>query len=109
MKVETHEELDIPDGVHGSKRATEVLRAWIADGSLHVALSPEVFSHDVSEWGRLLADIASHAANAVSLDGQMDQQEAIKAIEAAFDRGRVHSASRPPESMTGAIKRGPRH
>lgn len=109
MDDEAHEELDIPDGVHGSKRATEVLRAWIADGSLHVALSPEVFSHDVSEWGRLLSDIASHVANAVALDGQMDRHEALKVIDAAFDRGLLQTSERPSQTLTGKIKRGTRH
>lgn len=109
MIEDAHEELDIPDGVQGTKRATEVIRAWIADGGLHVALSPEVFSHDVSEWGRLLSDIAGHVANAVAMDGQMDRQEAMRAIEAAFEKGLVHSSKRSASAMTGKIKRGTRH
>lgn len=80
-------ELDPPEGIQGAEEAVEVLRAWIADGSLHVTFDPETFSHDVSEWGRLLSDIAVHVANAVALDGQMTFQEALTAVHEAYDQG----------------------
>lgn len=78
-------ELDLPDGVLGSQDAIEVLRAWIADGSLHVTFDPETFNHDVGEWGRLLSDIAMHVAKAVELDGQMSQAEALAHIHDSID------------------------
>lgn len=80
-------ELDPPEGIQGADEAVEVLRAWIADGSLHVTFDPETFSHDVSEWGRLLSDIAVHVANAVALDGQMSFKEALTAVHEAYDQG----------------------
>jgi hypothetical protein len=89
MADETNEpaELDPPEGIQGAEEAVEVLRAWIADGSLHVTFDPETFSHDVSEWGRLLSDIAVHVANAISLDGQMSFAEALTAVHEAYDKG----------------------
>lgn len=81
------EELELPDGVHDAETALEVLRAWIADGGLHVIFNPETFSHDVSEWGRLMSDVAQHIANAVELDGQMSREEALAMMAAAFTRG----------------------
>ncbi len=80
-------ELDPPEGIEGAEEAVEVLRAWIADGSLHVTFDPETFSHDVSEWGRLLSDLAVHIANAVALDGQMSFHDALSSVHEAYDRG----------------------
>ena len=99
---ETPEELELPDGVHDAEMALEVLRAWIADGGLHVIFNPETFTHDVSEWGRLLGDIAQHIAHSVELDGQMSRDEAMAAMTEAFQR----SAGRtePAAQMAGRIK-----
>ncbi|MCH9809448.1 MAG: DUF5076 domain-containing protein [Alphaproteobacteria bacterium] len=82
---ELPEELELPEGVVDADQAIEVLRAWVADGSLHVIFDPETFRHDVSEWGRLLADIAHHVSHAVELDGQMDRASALAHIQQAFE------------------------
>lgn len=79
------EELELPEGIMDADQAVEVLRAWVADGALHVIFDPETFRHDVSEWGRMLADVAQHVANAVEMDGQMTQREALSRIHDAFD------------------------
>jgi Domain of unknown function (DUF5076) len=79
------EELELPDGVVDAEEAVEVLRAWVADGALHVIFQPEIFGADISEWGRLLADVAQHVAHAVEMEGQMTRQEAISQIHDAFD------------------------
>ncbi|MCB1506015.1 MAG: DUF5076 domain-containing protein [Hyphomicrobiaceae bacterium] len=95
------EELELPDGVHDAETALEVLRAWIADGGLHVIFNPETFTHDVSEWGRLLGDIAQHIAHAVELDGQMGRDDALAAMTEAFHRGVDSTDS---SKMSGRIK-----
>ncbi len=100
MDDEIFDELDVPDGVREAEDAVEVLRGWIGDGALHVIFDPETFRHDVSEWGRMLADIALHIANAVELDGQMDRNEALSEIREAFEHGLGTNAV----SMTGKIK-----
>ncbi len=100
-EIEDLHELELPDGVHDAETALEVLRAWIADGGLHVTFDPETFRHDVSEWGRLLADIAQHVAHAVELDGQLTRAEAQSAIAEAFDRG-IAAGDAP--TMSGRIK-----
>ena len=94
-------ELELPDGVHDAESADEILRAWVADGGLHVIFNPETFSHDVSEWGRMLADIAQHIATAVELDGQMPKEQALALIAEAVARG-VSDASAP--ARIGQIK-----
>ncbi len=102
-KKDTNEpaELELPDGVHDAETAVEVLRAWIADGGLHVIFNPETFSHDVSEWGRMLGDIAQHIASAVELDGQMAREEALATMSEAFKRA---AGNLEPANMLGRIK-----
>lgn len=100
MTDDTPQELDIPDGARAAKEAVEVLRAFIGDGALHVIFDPETFRHDVSEWGRLLSDVAHHVAKAVAMDGQMAQPEALAAVQAAFERG----IGAHPGTVSGAIK-----
>lgn len=94
------EELDVPDGVRDSEEAVEVMRAWVADGALHVIFDPETFRHDVSEWGRLLGDVAQHISNAVELDGQMSRHEALSQIHDAIEM----SVSANSVTMDGKIK-----
>jgi hypothetical protein len=97
---ESHHELDPPDGVHDAEEADEVLRAWIADGQLHVVFGADTFGHDTSEWGRMLGDIGRHIANAVELDREMSFDEALSAIRQGFD---VNLGS-PVPSMEGKSK-----
>lgn len=100
MNNEMPDELDLPDGVAEAEDALEVLRAWVGDGALHVIFDPECFRHDVSEWGRMLSDVAHHIANAVELDGQMDKMDALAVIRQAFEAG-ISSES---VTMSGRIK-----
>jgi hypothetical protein len=97
-------ELEIPDAVREAQEAVEVLRAFISDGALHVIFDPETFRHDVSEWGRMLSDIAHHVAKAVALDGQMQPHEALAAMRQAFERGIVANPVAASGSIKGRVK-----
>ena len=46
-------ELDPPDGVENAQSAVEVLRAWIADGSLLVSLNSSAFGEHVGRFERV--------------------------------------------------------
>lgn len=78
-------ELDIPDGVANATQAVELIRAWIADGGLMVSLNADAFGDRMADWGRLLAQVGHHLANAAALQGQMTEQDALKAIRQGFD------------------------
>lgn len=80
-------ELDPPAEALDAKSAVEVLRAWIADGRMHVTFHADTFSHDVAEWGRLLADISHHLARGVALGGLLSEREALAAIHESYERG----------------------
>ena len=104
MTDDTLQELDIPDGALAAKDAVEVLRAFIGDGALHVIFDPETFRHDVSEWGRLLSDVAHHVAKAVAMDGQMAEGDALAAVQKAFERGIGVDSAMVVGTIKGRVK-----
>lgn len=86
MPKEPATELDVPKGVEAADEAIELIRAWIADGTLRVALQAAAFGPRMEDWGRLLAEIGQHAVRAAVLDGQMAQHEALHALIEGFDK-----------------------
>lgn len=84
MDKESPLELDVPDGIEEASEAVELLRAWIGDGSLLVALNASCFGENVADWGRLLAEIGHHIARAAALNGYMREEQALEAVGNAF-------------------------
>lgn len=78
-------ELDVPDGVPEAEQAVELIRAWVADGALAVALNDEAFGPQLEEWGRVLAQIGHHIAYAASMSGELGEQRSIEALRKGFD------------------------
>lgn len=78
-------ELEIPEGVPEAQQAMELIRAWVADGSLMVTLNGEAFGDKLQEWGRLLAQIGHHVAHASALNGQIDEGRSLAEIRKGFD------------------------
>jgi|ThiBiot_300_plan_2_1041538.scaffolds.fasta_scaffold28573_2 hypothetical protein len=78
-------ELDIPDGVPEAQQAVELIRAWVADGSLMVTLNGEAFGDHLRDWGRLLAQIGHHVARATALNGRMTESRSLAEIRKGFD------------------------
>lgn len=93
-------ELAIPEEAESAAQAIEVIRAFVADGSLFVSLDSEVFEARGEEWGRLLGQIAHHIARAARLQGQADEGEMLGQIRRAFEA--AIPAAQP--TMSGAIK-----
>ena len=98
-------ELEMPDGVGEADQAIELIRAWIADGSLMVSLNADAFGERVGDWGRLLAEIGHHVAKAAVLEGHMEPHEALTALSEGFDR----NIREPQPAMSGAVKRRIKH
>jgi hypothetical protein len=95
-------ELDVPDGVPEAEQAVELIRAWVADGSLAVALNGEAFGPQLEEWGRVLAQIGHHIARATSLSGELGERRSIEALRKGFD------ASFPKNDLLSIGKTGRR-
>ena len=70
--------LDPPPGALQSG-GTEIFRAVIVDGELHVSIR-NVFD-DAGTWGILLMDIARHAARIYEREGEMTFAQALKRID----------------------------
>ena len=98
-------ELDIPDGIGSADRSVEILRAWIADGSLMLSLSADAFGDRTEDWGRLLAEIGHHIAKATELDGQKAYLEALQALQSGFDR----NISQNQPTMEGKVRGRTKH
>lgn len=78
-------DLSIPGEVVRDSKASEVLRAWVANGGLVCSLRPEIWE-EPGYWGILLADVARHVANAVNDLNGADQSETLAKIREYFMR-----------------------
>ena len=87
MEEEAQVELDPPDGIEDAETAVEILRAWIGDGALLVALNSSAFGDQVRDWGRLLAEVGHHVAKAAALNGYMPEADAQATLRDAFVSG----------------------
>ncbi len=93
-------ELELPDGVLDGEQAVELIRAWIVDGSLMVALNADAFDDRMQDWGRLLAQIGHHLAKAAALQGHMSEPEALAALRKGFEA--MHTTHEP--SLSGKVR-----
>ena len=76
-------ELAIPAGAVADDQSVEVLRAWVADEGLHVALV-QAFP-EPETWGVLLVDVARHAARAFAAEGMCSEADALRRMRAMFE------------------------
>lgn len=74
-----HIELLIPPKALASSEAREVLRAWVADGSLHVSVETGVWK-EAGAWGVVLADIVKHLMVAYGQAYGADYETSANAI-----------------------------
>jgi Domain of unknown function (DUF5076) len=84
-EAQLHVELDIPDAIANTEHAVELMRAWIGDGALMLALNSEAFGERVVDWGRILGEIGHHVARAAKLNGHMSEHEALQALQQGFE------------------------
>lgn len=82
-------ELEMPDGVADASQSVELIRAFVADGALMVSLNADAFGDRVSDWGRLLSEIAEHIAKAAALQGVMTEGDAEAIIRQTFSASAV--------------------
>ncbi len=69
--------------------AVEMLRVWIAEHGLHCSLKIGMYKEtmDVSEekaWGKILADVARHIANALQTGYAVDAERALDQVRDSF-------------------------
>jgi hypothetical protein len=62
---------------------TEVLRAAVADGGLHVSLQRAFEEPEM--WGMLLADVARHVGRIYATEDGTPEEDTVARIRAIFD------------------------
>jgi hypothetical protein len=65
------------------KGGTEILRAAIADGGLHLSLR-RAFD-DPEAWGMLIADLTRHVARIYATESEIPEERTIERIRNLFD------------------------
>ena len=77
-------ELAVPDGVKGDPKAFELVRAWVAEGELHVSLQMGDWD-DPAAWGTVLADLARHVARFYEEKKGLGPEETMERVRDAMD------------------------
>lgn len=77
-----YQALEVPPPAR-ERGGTEILRAAIVDGGLHVALQ-RAFD-DPDAWGIVLADIAQHVSEAYAAETEISTEEAMARIRDLFN------------------------
>ena len=87
----------MPPDAGSDSDSIEMLRGWIINGELQIALAAWVWTDDLGEWGRLLADTACHLADAISTETGKNREEIFETISKSL----THHLSNPPDNLTG--------
>ena len=82
MATQAFEELKAPPEAL-AKGGTEVLRAAIVEGGLHISLR-RAFD-DPEAWGMILADLARHVARIYKTEDNLSEEQTIERIRNLFD------------------------
>lgn len=95
----------IPEAAVDDANAVEILSAWIAKRGLHCSLKVGMYRamgvDEEAAWGRILADIARHIADALNDMEGADRQTTIARIMASFEK----ELAEPTSDVSGAFVR----
>ena len=95
----------IPDAALRDPNSMEMLRVWIAERqlwcSLRIGFYRERGMDEPSAWGTILADAASHIANALAESENLDRSETLQKIQQVFGK----ELGSPTSSVSGEFLR----
>ena len=74
-----------------------MLRGWVVNGQLQITVAAWVWQEQPKEWGRLLADAASHLADAIAAETGKNREE----IFATISQSVSHHLQHPPANLVG--------
>ena len=79
-------EIPIPPGALQDPDSRELVRAWVANNSLHCSLNFGNWGEDEAiGWGVLLSDIARHVADALLEERGVDRHETLAKLREVFN------------------------
>jgi hypothetical protein len=93
-----HELMQPPDASTAGQ-AVEALRVWIIDGKPQFVLRGNMWSENAALWGRLLADVAQHLADALATETRRNREGLLSEIAVAFSA----EVDIPTADSTGAF------
>lgn len=81
----------IPEAALRDKNSVEMLRVWIAENGLHCSMKVGMYRETMKvpeevAWGRILADVARHLANALESGYSVNSLDALQKIRDCFNR-----------------------
>jgi hypothetical protein len=89
--------LPVPSPAKRDPNSVEMIRGWIAEDELHVALNIGLWEdngkNEPDAWGLLLSDVVRHIAHAHEKQYGRDPRETIIAVRDALERGLAESRS----------------
>lgn len=89
--------LPIPPEAENDPDSIELVRGWVIDGKLQIALAAWVWRENPETWGQLLAEAAGHVADAISRELGVDRG----AVYAKIHKRLVQDLEDPPSNLTG--------
>jgi hypothetical protein len=90
-------QLPIPPAAKEDKDSLEMLRAWVINGDLQVAMSSWVWRDDVTPWGQLLSETIHHLSTALQSETGRPRSEIAAEIKKSLD----HHFANPRDCLTG--------
>ena len=78
-------QLVIPPAAANDPKAFELVRAWVAQGDLHVSLQMGGWD-DPTAWGVVLADLVRHVARFYAEQTHPQPEETIERVRDAMNR-----------------------
>ena len=88
-------QLAIPLAAADDPKAFELVRAWVAQGDLHVSLQMGGWD-DPTAWGVVLADLVRHVARFYAEQKHLQPEQTIERVRAAMD-GELDGEEESPE------------
>ena len=79
-----------PPNAEQDEDSLEVMRAWVIDGELEIAIAPWAWKDQPEQWGRLLADAAAHMADAIAKESDQQRSQIYKLIVQAAQHYFAH-------------------
>jgi Domain of unknown function (DUF5076) len=76
--------LRIPPGAEKDPKAFELVRAWVAEGDLHVSLQMGGWD-DPTAWGVVLADLVRHVARFYAEQKKLNPEQTMQRVRATME------------------------
>ena len=90
-------QLPIPPAAKEDQDSLEMLRAWVINGDLQVAMSSWVWKEDAAPWGQLLSETIHHLATALEAETKRPRAEIAAEIKKSLD----HHFDNPRDCLIG--------